>query len=148
MCLIALRLVPTCFAGAVVASMVCTAIGTYLSLYPAMLLVPIYLLLLSAKAHEVRVNRYGDAASAVDTNLHMLVPICYQGTSRVKGNAALLPACAASFIVALSLLMYLSHTLSGGWDFVEVRYRSAVCELGSLHSSHTCSFSLSSCHPM
>lgn len=33
--------------------MLCTAIGTYLSLYPAMLLVPIYLLLQNAKALEV-----------------------------------------------------------------------------------------------
>lgn len=36
-------------AGAAVASMVCTAIGTYLSVYPAVLVVPIFLQLQLAK---------------------------------------------------------------------------------------------------
>lgn len=49
--------------------MLCTAIGTYLSLYPAMLLVPIYLLLLNAKAFEVRIEDYRSILLLILTSL-------------------------------------------------------------------------------
>lgn len=81
--------------------MVCTAIGTYLSVYPAALVVPIFLQLQLAKAASS--SQYPVAASPQQTK-------------------ALLGVCAASFSLALIVLLYLSYSLSGGWSFVDETY--------------------------
>ncbi|KAL4155806.1 hypothetical protein PRNP1_007908 [Phytophthora ramorum] len=87
--------------GAVVASMMCVAVGTYLSVYPFFLMVPIVLLLRSPKTAE----RDGSDESVKEPSLVFLVVRCL-----------------VAFAVWLAVLLYLSFSLSGDWGFLEETY--------------------------
>ncbi|RLN46305.1 hypothetical protein BBJ29_008452 [Phytophthora kernoviae] len=92
--------------GALAASMMCLAVGTYLSVYPFFLVVPIVLLLRDVKRSKVVAdtnddNQTGGAGSSV---LQLAV------------------GCLVTLSVWLSLLLYLSWSLSGDWGFLEETY--------------------------
>ncbi|KAL7999767.1 putative GPI transamidase subunit PIG-U [Plasmopara halstedii] len=75
--------------GAIAASMMCVAVGTYLSVYPFVLMVPIVLMLRTVKP----------------------IPVM-----------PLILKCFAMFSFWLSILLYLSWNLSGGWEFFQETY--------------------------
>ncbi|EGZ22496.1 hypothetical protein PHYSODRAFT_314121 [Phytophthora sojae] len=91
--------------GAVAASMMCVAAGTYLSVYPFFLIVPIVLLLRSVKSGKTASEEEGDQKSTPGPSLLSL------------GVSSLLV-----FGVWLGLLFYLSWSLSGDWGFIEETY--------------------------
>ncbi|KAE9021752.1 hypothetical protein PR003_g4885 [Phytophthora rubi] len=91
--------------GAVDASMMCVAAGTYLSVYPFFLMVPIVLLIRSVKSGKTVNEDDDDQAGATGPSLLSL------GVS-----------CLLVFGVWLSLLFYLSWSLSGDWGFLEETY--------------------------
>ncbi|CAI5729163.1 unnamed protein product [Peronospora effusa] len=84
--------------GAVAASMMCVAVGSYLSVYPFFLMMPIMLLLCSAKTDTTTDNK----ASGVTATLGL--------------------KCLVSFGLWLGLLFYLSWSLTGDWTFLEETY--------------------------
>ncbi|CAI5735491.1 unnamed protein product [Hyaloperonospora brassicae] len=84
--------------GAVAASMMCVAMGTYLSVYPFFLMLPIVLLLHSAGAGKTAVSH--DNGPWVTLALKCLV----------------------IFGVWMGLLLSLSHELHGDWGFLEETY--------------------------
>ncbi|UIZ24446.1 hypothetical protein KXD40_008541 [Peronospora effusa] len=83
--------------GAVAASMMCVAVGSYLSVYPFFLMMPIMLLLCSAKTDTTTDNK----ASGVTATLSL--------------------KCLVSFGLWLGLLFYLSWSLTGDWTFLEIK---------------------------
>ncbi|CAH0486787.1 unnamed protein product [Peronospora farinosa] len=84
--------------GAVAASMMCVAVGSYLSVYPFFLMLPIMLLLCSAKTDTTTDNK----ASGVTATLGL--------------------KCLVSFGLWLGLLFYLSWSFTGDWTFLEETY--------------------------
>ncbi|CAI5709531.1 unnamed protein product [Peronospora destructor] len=84
--------------GAVAASMMCVAVGSYLSVYPFFLMLPITLLLSSAKTDTIADNK----ASGVTATLGF--------------------KCLGIFGLWLGLLFYLSWSLTGDWTFLEETY--------------------------
>ncbi|RLN85276.1 hypothetical protein BBJ28_00002756 [Nothophytophthora sp. Chile5] len=91
--------------GAIVASMLCVAGGVYLSVYPFFLIVPIVLLLRAAKSPK-NIGPNDDDQSE-------------EGT---RSLVSLSISCFVAFGVWLGLLLYLSWSLSGDWEFLEETY--------------------------
>ncbi|KAG6617731.1 gpi transamidase subunit pig-u family protein [Phytophthora cinnamomi] len=89
--------------GALAASMMCVAAGTYLSVYPFFLMVPIVLLLRSVKSGKTE-----------DDDGH----VSQAGPSLVSLGVT----CLLVFGIWLGLLFYLSLSLSGDWSFLEETY--------------------------
>ncbi|KAI9912372.1 hypothetical protein PsorP6_006592 [Peronosclerospora sorghi] len=84
--------------GALVASMMCVAMGTYLSVYPIFLMLPILLLLRSIETDKTV-------------------------SSKTRGVGAKLAAKGLMiFTIWMSVLLYLSWSLNGGWGFLTETY--------------------------
>uniref|UniRef100_A0AAV1T3I6 GPI transamidase subunit PIG-U n=1 Tax=Peronospora matthiolae TaxID=2874970 RepID=A0AAV1T3I6_9STRA len=85
--------------GAVAASMMCVALGTYLSVYPFFMMLPIALLLRSAVIGKA-------GKSQKDSGMWVTLAL----------------KCLGMFGAWMSLLFYLSYELNGGWTFLEETY--------------------------
>ncbi|RLN65276.1 hypothetical protein BBJ28_00003456 [Nothophytophthora sp. Chile5] len=90
---------------AIVASMLCVAVGVYLSVYPFFLIVPIVLLLRAAKSSKSTGSNDED-----------------QSEEGKRSLVSLSISCFVAFGVWLGVLLYLSWSLSGDWEFLEETY--------------------------
>ncbi|KAG7386326.1 hypothetical protein PHYBOEH_008713 [Phytophthora boehmeriae] len=88
---------------ALVASMLCVAVGTYLSVYPFFLMVPIVLLLRDSKVGTSTTDRKQTGVAG-------------------KSVLQLAVGCLVTLCAWLSLLLYLSWSLSRDWGFLEETY--------------------------
>lgn len=105
------------------ASSLCVAVGAYLSVYPLVLLVPI-VLLLSAN-QRAQVGYIGSESAIIKSRLGRANTVSWQNgedTEKLKApSAVLVIKIVLSTAVWLASLLYMSYSVAGGWDFLEVR---------------------------